>query len=174
MNLKRLTWSDFVGFLGAGVLALSLWLPWFHTDCESIQVGPRGAIVEKEPTGCNENSVLKGDRGELESYGDFTAWETFARLDWLLLLACIAPFILAWIITRGHELTWRPGEVTMIVGMVAFGLIICNGIVLGKPGDSVEIALDYGYLVGLIGAVGITGAGMIRQAEGRIRKPPGV
>jgi hypothetical protein len=174
MDLKRLTWSDFVGFLGAGVLALSLWLPWFHTDCESIQVGPQGAIVEKEPTGCNENSVLKGDRGELESYGEFTAWETFARLDWLLLAACLAPFILAWIIVRGHELTWRPGEVTMIVGMLAFALVICNGIILGKPGNSVDIGLAYGYGVALLGGIGIMVAGVIRQAQGQTRKPPGV
>ena len=174
MDLKLLTWSDFVGFLGAGVLALSLWLPWFHTDCESIETGPEGAITGKTPEDCNENSVLKGDRGELESYGDFTAWETFARLDWLLLAACIAPFILAWIIVRGHELTWRPGEVTMIVGMLAFALIICNGIILGKPGNSVDIGLDYGYAVALLGGVGIMASGAIRQAQGRTRKPPGV
>jgi hypothetical protein len=175
MDLKRLTWSDFVGFLGAGVLALSLWLPWFHTDCEKIGGIRRGdEIFGNQPPGCNENSVLKGDRGELESYGDFTAWETFARLDWLLLAACIAPFILAWIIVRGHELTWRPGEVTMIVGMLAFGLIICNGIVLGKPGNSVDIGLAYGYAIGLLGAIGIMAAGVIRQAQGQTRKPPGV
>ena len=174
MDLKRLTWSDFVGFFGAGILALSLWLPWFHTDCESIETGPEGAITGKTPEDCNENSVLKGDRGELASYGDFNAWETFARLDWLLLAACVAPFILAWIVIRGHELTWRPGEVTMIVGMLAFGLIICNGIILGKPGESVEIGLDYGYAVGLLGSIAIMVAGAIRQAQGRTRKPPGV
>jgi hypothetical protein len=174
MDLKRLMWSDYLGFLGAGILALSLWLPWFHTDCEKIG-GVRGdQVFGHQPPGCNDNSVLKGDRGELASYGDFTAWETFARLDWLLLAACIAPFILAWIIVRGHELTWRPGEITMIVGMTAFVLILLNGIVLGRPGQSVEIGLAFGYAVGLVGALGITGAGLIRQAQGRTRKPPGV
>ena len=69
-------------------------------------------------------------------------------LDWLLVAACIAPFILAWIIARGHKLTWKPGEVTMIVGITAFVLILCNGIILGRPGDSVEIALGIGYFVG--------------------------
>jgi hypothetical protein len=64
--------------------------------------------------------------------------------------------------------------VTMIVGIVAFGLILCNGIILGKPGDSVEIGLAWGYLVGLIGALGIMAAGMVRQSQGRTRKPPGV
>ena len=166
MDLKKLRTSDFVGFAGAAILALSIWLPWFKTDCESID--PR------EPSDCNVNSVLNGNQGSPDAYGSFTAFEIFNILDWLLLAACTAPFILAWIIARGHELTWRPGEVTMIVGMVAFGLILCNGIILGKPGDSVEISLSYGYLVALVGALCITGSGMIRQAEGRTRKPPGV
>jgi hypothetical protein len=174
MDLKRLRWSDYVGFVGSAILALSLWLPWFRTDCDSVEVNERGRLLSKTPVACNENSVLKGDRLELESYGDFTAWETFARLDWLLLAACLAPFILGWIIIRGHELTWRPGEVTMIVGMLAFGLIICNGIILGKPGNSVEIGLSYGYAVALLASVAIMAAGAIRQAQGRTRQPPGV
>jgi hypothetical protein len=174
MDLKRLRWSDFVGFVGAGILLGSLWLPWFHTDCDSIEGVQGSRIIGEKPGGCNENSVLKGDRGELASYGDFTAWETFGILDWLLAAACIAPFILAWIIVRGHELTWRPGEVTMIVGMLAFGLILCNGIILGRPGESVEIGLAYGYLVALLATLAIMASGVIRQAQGQTRKPPGV
>jgi hypothetical protein len=174
MDLKLLRWSDFVGFAGAAILAVSLWLPWFSTDCESVEVDERGRLISKTPEECNDNSVLKGDRLELASYGDFTAWETFARLDWLLLAACAAPFILAWIVIRGHELTWRPGEVTMIVGMLAFGLVICNGIILGRPGNSVEIGLSYGYAIALLGSIAIMVAGAIRQAQGRTRKPPGV
>ena len=158
MDLKKLRMSDFVGFLGAGVLFLSLYLPWFHTDCDN----------PGQPRGCNENSRLN------DGYGDFNAWEIFNILDYLFLAACVAPFILAYIIIRGHQLTWRPGEVTMIVGMLVIGLILCNGIILGKPGDSVEIGLSYGYLVGIIGGIGIMISGIIRQAEGRIRKPPGV
>jgi len=46
----------------------------------------------------------------------------------------------------GRELAWRPGEVTMIVGITAFVLILLNGIILGRPGGqnphNVEIALQ--------------------------------
>ena len=76
---------------------------------------------------------------------------------------------------RGHKLTWKPGEVTMIVGITAFVLILCNGIILGKPGDSVEISLKIGYLVGLFACLGMAVSGYLRQSlytEGR--KPPGV
>ena len=117
-DLKRIGIGELVGFIGSGVLFGSLFLPWFGTSCSS----------PGHPRGCNANSTLHG------SVGTFTAWQTFAKLDILLMLACIAPFVLAWIVVRGHDLTWRPGEVTMIVGMIATVLILLNGIVLGKPG----------------------------------------
>ncbi len=161
-DLKRIHASEIYGFAGAAVLAGSMVLPWFATSCESKGV----------PAGCNPNSKIHA------SYGEFTAFQTFRILDILLLAACIAPFILAYIIARGHELTWRPGEVTMIVGMVAFALILLNGIILGRPGeepDNVDISLKYGYLVGMLGALGIAIGGFVRQAKAvRSRKPPGV
>ena len=121
--------------------------------------------------GCNQNSKIGG------KYGDFTAFTTYRSLQWLLLAACIAPFVLAYILARGHQLTWAPGEVTMIVGMVAGALILLNGIILGRPGgsDAVGISIEAGYVIGLIGANMILAGGLIRQARyGRARKPPGV
>lgn len=159
-DLKRIGIGEFIGFAGSGILFLSLFLPWFSTSCSS----------PGRPRGCNPNSTLHG------AVGDFNAWQTFAKLDILLTLACIAPFVLAWIVIRGHALTWRPGEVTMIVGMVAALLILLNGIILGKPGsDPVDISLGIGWFVGLVGALGILTGGLLRQAVGgRTRKPPGV
>jgi hypothetical protein len=160
IDLTRIGIGELAGFIGAGVLFLSLFLPWFGTSCSS----------PGHPRGCNPNSTLHG------RVGDFSAWQTFAKLDVLLALACIAPFILAWIVVRGHELTWRPGEVTMIVGMTAAVLILLNGIILGKPGtDPVGISLQVGWFLGLVGALGILAGGVLRQAVGaRARKPPGV
>jgi hypothetical protein len=151
LDFSRLHRSEYIGFAGAAVLLLSLWLPWFETDAG------------------NPNARINGQTG------DFTAWETFGSLDWLLVAACSAPFVLAWIIARGHELTWRPGEITTIVGVTALVLILLNGVVLGKPGGpDTEISFDYGYLLGLLGAGGIGAGGVLRQAEGaRERKPPG-
>ena len=161
-DIKRIHASELYGFAGAAILVLAMFLPWFATSCEKQGV----------PEGCNANSKIHA------SYGEFNAFETFAILDILLLAACIAPFILAYIIARGHELTWRPGEVTMIVGMIAFALILLNGIILGRPGeepDNVDISLKFGYLIGMIGALGIAVGGFIRQAKAvRSRKPPGV
>ena len=99
----------------------------------------------------------------------------FGILDWVLLAACAAPFILSWIVARGHTLTWKPGEVTMIVGITAFVLILCNGIILGRPGDGVDIGLGIGYYVALVASAGMLVAGYLRQAfYTTARKPPGV
>jgi hypothetical protein len=150
-DLSKLMPGEFIGFAGAGVLFGSLFLPWFETNPD------------------NENAAINGLRG------DFTGWETFSTLDALLVAACSAPFILAWIVVRGHVLNWRPGEITMIVGMTAVVLILLNGIILGKPGEpDSEIGFELGYLVALAGAIGILVGGFVRQAEGvRARKPPG-
>lgn len=163
INLKFLRWPEYLGFLGAGVLLGSLFLPWFHTSCDSIKPA--------QPSGCNPHSLLNGKAG------DFTAFDTYKILDLLLVAACVAPFVLAYIIARGHTLTWAPGEVTMIVGMTAGALILLNGIILGRPGgtNSVEISISPGYWVGLLGANMILVGGLVRQAMyGGGRKPPGV
>jgi hypothetical protein len=153
LDFTRLSPGEFLG-MGAGlVLFGSLWLPWFTTSEE------------------NPNSQLAGASG-----GDsVNAWQVFSSLDILLVLGATAPFILSWIIARAHRLTWKPGEVTMVVGITAFVLILCNGIILGRPGDSVDIGLGIGYFVALIASAGMLVAGYLRQAfYTDARKPPGV
>ena len=153
ISLSRLTPAEYVGMAAAALLVVSIFLPWFATS------------------ETNPNSVLAGHRdGE-----SATAWETFNILQYLLIAAAAAPFILAWIIARGHALTWRPGEVTMVVGITAFVLILCNGVILGRPGDTVDLGLDYGYAVALLAALLMAVAGYLRQAVYTAgRKPPGV
>jgi hypothetical protein len=162
-DIRRVQRSELIGFLGSAILLFSLFLNWFSTSCDTSGM----------PKGCNPNSGLHGH------HGSFTAFETYGILDLLLVAACVAPFILAYIIARGHDLTWRPGEVTMIVGITAFALILVNGIILGRPGGddphNVDISIEIGYWVGLLGAACIAFGGFVRQAQSiRGRKPPGV
>jgi hypothetical protein len=154
LDLSKVSPGELLGMGAALALLGSLWLPWFTTSSD------------------NPNSQLPGGATGGDSAN---AWEVFSTLDWLLVAACAAPFILTWIIARGHELTWKPGEVTMIVGIVSFMLILCNGIILGRPGDSVDIGLGIGYLVALLASLGLLAAGYLRQAVyTSARKPPGV
>ena len=150
---SKLTPAEFGGMASALVLAGSLFLPWFGTSDN-----PNSA-VESAGVGPGETA---------------TAWDTFGTLRYLLLAAAIAPFLLAWIVARGHKLAWAPGEVTMIVGITAFVLIICNGIILGRPEPGIEISLEIGYLVGLVASIGMAVSGFLRQAlQTGGRKPPG-
>jgi hypothetical protein len=155
VDLSRLTVGELLGMVAALALFGSLWLPWFSTSST------------------NENSVItSAGIGPGESA---TAMQTFGILQWVLIAACVAPFILTWIVARGHALTWKPGEITMLVGMIAFVLILCNGIILGKPDPGIEISLSWGYLVALVGAAGMMVAGFLRQAlHSDVKKPPGV
>lgn len=174
-DIRRIQRSELIGFLGSAILLFSLFLPWFSTSCPSSAASKVANAAEKagRASSCNGHSSLHG------MFGDFTAFQTYSILDILLVAACAAPFILAYIIARGHDLTWRPGEVTMIVGITAFALILVNGIILGRPGGddphNVDISIDIGYWIGLLGSACIAFGGFVRQAQGiRGRKPPGV
>jgi hypothetical protein len=150
-----------VGGVASILLVVSiLFLPWFSlTDTDQR---------------AESNSWVCGE-GEFSC----TGFETFPIMRWLLLAAALAPLILAWIIVRGHKLTWPPGELTMVVGFVAFVLIFYNGIMdKPAPDDGLEFgtSLDYGYWVALLSAVGIAATGFFRSAEERgpvQRKAPG-
>jgi hypothetical protein len=171
-DIKRIHRSELIGFLGVAIVAFALFaLPWYSASC------PDAHAAASAAQHCNPNSKLKLANGTL-AYGTHTGWETLKFIRWFLLAGCIAPFVLAYIIARGHKLSWRPGEVTMIVGIVAFALILLDGVILGRPGgnakNAVDLNLEYGYLVALVGAFLISFGGFQRQAEGVKPSPPGV
>jgi hypothetical protein len=106
-----------------------------------------------------------------------TGFQTFPILRWFLLAGALAPLILAWIIVRGHKLSWPPGEMTMVVGFTMMVLIGYNGII-DKPGSGsaeIGISLDYGYWIALLCSIAIAATGFLRSQAGqrRQRKAPG-
>jgi hypothetical protein len=162
IRMSELSPGELGGMFSGLVLLGSLWLPWYRTSTT------------------NPHSVLHGAGGPGHLGETVNAWTTFRILDILLIGAALAPFILSWILIRGHSLTWKTGEVTMIVGLCAFILILCNGVILGKPKNpgesgSVEISLSIGYLVAVLASVGLVVSGYLRQAVYEdAKKPPGV
>ena len=175
-DVTRIHRAELIGFVGVAVVAFALFvLPWFSSSCTDAQQAHQA--VTSAAAHCNPNSKLKLASGEL-AYGSFSGWEVYKFMRWFLLAGLIAPFILAYIIARGHDLSWRPGEVTMIVGIVLVTLILLDGVILGRPGGSdknaVEIGLAPGYFVAILGAFLISFGGFRRQAEGVKPSPPGV
>lgn len=153
LDLSELSRLEFVGMASGLLLFISLFLPWYGTS------GHPDSFIGKVGDGASAS-----------------AWQTFGILDIALLALSFAPFILSWILARRHKLDWPTGEVTMVTGLIGIFLVLCNGVILGKPGDGVEISLEIGWFLGLLGCVGIFVAGLLRQAERagpRGRKPPG-
>ena len=113
MDFGRLGRGDIVAAAGGLLLFISMWLPWFSVDALPPQ--------SENLCGANEESCTG-----FETFSLFSAL-IIPGMDFLLVGAALAPWILVWIVIRGHTLSWPPGEVTMIVGAIASTLILYNG-----------------------------------------------
>jgi hypothetical protein len=151
MNLKRLSWHEFVAIGGGALLILGLFLPWYNAE--------------------TRNATINDDRGP----ADFTGFEVHDIARWLWIAAALAPLILAYIVVRGHALSWARGEMTAVTSIAAFGLAVYNGII-DKPGEpSGLISTKLGFWVSLLGIVlMLVGSALRASGTERPRKPPGV
>src|SRR5215218_1406423 len=159
VDARRLDRSEILGMVAAVVLIISLFLEWFSLSTDPTVV-QRGGDAGNWACGVGDSSC--------------SAWETFPIMRWLLLAAAAAPFILAWIVIRGHALSWPRGELTAIVGLTAFVLIAYNGIV-DKPEDGLQMDLAVGYWLAMLASLAIFVSGGFRAVEsggGARRKPP--
>ena len=163
MDFSRLnTTRVAAGAIASLLLILSiLFVSWYSYDLAGVE---KAADPDDWLCGVNETSC--------------TAWETFPILRWLLLLLAVAPLILAYILVRGHKLSYPPGEMTMISGFAGAVLIFYNG-VIDKPGKGpaeIGLGLDWGYWVALLCALVIAAVGFTRSLESgpkKTRKAPG-
>jgi hypothetical protein len=147
-----LTWHEILAMGGGAVLAIALFLPWYSAE--------------------NQRAVV-GD--SLRGPGDVSGWDVHTIQRWLLLGAAAAPFILAYIVIRGHKLSWARGEMTAVSSIAAFGLIAYSGIV-DKPGEPKGlISIKYGWLLAIVAVIAMIVGSALRASEvERARKPPGV
>jgi hypothetical protein len=148
--MTRLTRNELIAIAGGVLLAAGLFAPWY----ESV-------------------SALASLAGS-EGIGDHSAWDSHAVLRWLLLVIAIAPFVLAYIIVRDHQLSWARGELTAVLAIAALGLVLYVGVV-DRPGEPPgQIELGWGWWVALAGAaLMLVGAGLRTGESERRRKPPG-
>jgi hypothetical protein len=161
VDFRRLGRGDIVAAGGGLLLFLSMFLDWFTVDAAPP---------------ASENLCGAG-KDACSGYDTFSLLAALIvpGMDLLLTGAAVAPWILVWIVIRGHTLSWPPGEVTMIVGAIASTLILYNGIV-DRVGSTREfVGLDIGWYVGLLGALMIVAGGAISQIRrgGVERRPPG-
>ena len=151
MDLRQISRSEIIAAVGGALLALGLFLPWYVPNTD------------------NRNANVNGARDAV------SAFDTYPIMRWLLLAAAVAPIVLLYIVVRDHELSWPRGEMTAVIGIIAFGLTAYVGII-DRPGEPPsEISLSYGWFMALLGTILITVGGSYRASTTeRPRKPPGV
>jgi uncharacterized membrane protein len=156
MDFKALDRGEIIATVGGILLAISLFLAWF--------------TLGNSLTVLNSCHPLHG-----QHTASCTAWQALSILRFLLLIAAVAPLILAWIIVRGHALSWPRGELTAVTALAALTFIIFRG-VIDKPGTpQSEIGIDWGWYVALVGGLLILAGSIWRSRESaQRRKPPGV
>ncbi len=157
MSVRQLDRGELIAVIGGVLLGVSLFLTWYTLgnrfttlqSCAPPHVG-------QSPTGCS-------------------GWDSLSFVRYLLLLAALAPLILAYIIIRGHALSWPRGELTAVTALVALTITLFRG-VIDKPGTPpAEISLGIGWWIALAGGVLILIGSVARAREGSARrKPPGV
>jgi hypothetical protein len=148
--MQRLTVNELIAMVGGVLLGAGLFAPWYSA------VSPL--------------AVLAGSTG----IGTHSGWETHLVLRWLLLVMAIAPFVLAYIVARDHQLTWARGELTAVLSIFAFGALLYVG-VIDRPGTPAgQIELEWGWYVALLGTALMLAGSALRTGETeRRRKPPG-
>jgi uncharacterized membrane protein len=151
VHFEKLQRGEIIACVGGLLLAIAVFLPWYSTDSG------------------NPNSKIDG------RHGDFSAWDAHTISRFLFLLAAAAPFILAWIVVREHQLSWPRGELTAIAGITSGVLVLVLGFIArpGEPRDT--ISFQIGWYLALVASVVILVGAVQRTAETEtVRKPPGV
>jgi hypothetical protein len=153
MRFDRLDRGEAVAVIGGLLLTISLFLTWYTLN--------------------NQYAALHSCKGP---NGSCSGWSSLGPLSVILLIAAVAPVVLAYIVLRGHALSWPRGELTAVCSIIALVLILFLGFI-DKPGSpSGEIHISYGWFLGMLGGLLILTGALVRSQEsgGRRRKPPGV
>jgi hypothetical protein len=152
MDFRKLDRGELVAVLGGAILGVSLFLAWYSLG--------------------DKFAMLGSCRGPGSSC---SAWKSLMIIRYLLLVAAVAPAVLAWIVIRGHALSWPRGEMTAIIAIAALTFTVFRG-VIDRPGTPPgEIGISYGWWVGLAGGLLILIGSVWRaQESATTRKPPGL
>jgi hypothetical protein len=152
MHFKDLDRGELIALIGGVLLGISLFMHWYALG--------------------NVHATLASCKGP---HSGCTGWQGLPIVRYPLLVAAAAPVILAYIILRGHALSWPRGELTAVTALIALTLTLFVG-VLDKPGNPRgEISLSLGWFLALgAGVLILIGSIWRTQESAARRKPPWV
>lgn len=153
MKFDRLDRGEAVAVIGGLILAISMFLTWYTLS--------------------NRYASLRSCKGP---HASCSGWSSLGVLSVIIVIAAVAPVVLAYIVVRGHALSWPRGELTALCSLIALVLTLFLGFI-DKPGSpSGEIHIGYGWFLAMLGGSLILLGALVRSQEGggRRRKPPGV
>lgn len=152
MHFRALNRGELIAIVGGILLGVSLFLAWYSLGNSYAQL-----------------NVCHGPNSTC------TGWQSLTVLRYVLLAGAVAPLVLAWVIIRGHALSWPRGELTAVIGVVTFILTLFRG-VIDKPGSPQDqISVDIGWGIALLGTLLLISGAVFRSQESAPRrKPPGV
>jgi hypothetical protein len=152
MHFKDLDRGELIAVAGGALLVVSLFFDWYHLGNVHATLGP----CKGPDSGC-------------------TGWQGLPILRYLLLAAAVAPIILAYIIVRGHALSWPRGEMTAVISLLVLAEVLFFG-PIDRPGTPRhEIHLSIGWYIALVaGLLILLGSVWRAQESSTQRKPPGV
>jgi hypothetical protein len=152
LDPKALNRGEIIASVGGVLLAVSVFLAWFSLG--------------------NQYAHLNGCHG---AHTHCSGWNSLSAFRYLILLAAVAPVILAWVIARGHALAWPRGEMTAVVAVIAIVLVVFRGLIVQPGTPPEEINVSWGFWVALVGGLLILAGAVWRSQESAPRrKPPGV
>ncbi|MGH2943886.1 MAG: hypothetical protein ACRDLN_14040 [Solirubrobacteraceae bacterium] len=149
--MERLTVNELAAMLGGLLLGATLFAHWY-------------AVV----------SPLARLAGE-DGLGSHSAWQAHLVLRWVLLAVAVAPFVLAYVVVRDHQLGWARGELTAVLSILACGLVLYIGVV-DRPGEPAgQIELAWGWYAALLGTIlMLAGSALTTAQDGAGPSPPGL
>jgi hypothetical protein len=152
VDVRELDRGEIIAVVGGVLLGISLLLGWYH-------LGDRYTYI----AACRGPGVT------------CTGWHALSYLRFPLLIAALAPLVLAYVVIRRQALSWPRGELTAVIALCALTMIIFRGII-DKPGyPTGEIEVSIGWFVALLGGLLILLGAITRTHESSVRrKPPGV
>ncbi len=150
----KLEREEIIAVIGGAILAVGVFLAWYQLDNKFAKIGTLATGTGKT----------------------YSAWQALTIMRYFLLAGAASPVILAYIVIRGHALSWPRGELTAVVAIIAVTLVLMRGFII-KPGDPAgQISLQLGWVVALIGSIVMLGGAVFHRARNDTgpRKPPGV